>query len=217
MSLRFPSVDFTFFQTLVRSTHGMLLLSSRVSRGWNALLRADQIWEHIIRRDFHSSDPTTLSGVLRTSASPVEAYKRLNLKHICTRCARPFTDGANSPTECNFHSGLLFSGGLMNGAALRFTCCNRHSAPAAPRDANGCRASYHVTTSSNSYWAPEGRLGATPNIYKPGDSCPAGVADCRDSFFLQYSHYTKSPLEWHPNQRPGLIELPSRLLLQTNV
>jgi hypothetical protein len=164
-----------------------------------------------------------------------ETYTLLARKRTCMRCKLAYKDGENSPRACNYHSGLLFSGGQLNGAALRFTCCGRraHHVPTAGRDANGCKASYHVETQQgDSIWSPQvGNLGA---IVRPQSTTPREIkkftpASKKMNFTSNCEEYgigslslspvrSASPreaLEWHPNQRPGLLELPSRLLLSS--
>lgn len=69
-----------------------------------------------------------------------------------------FTDAANTPTACAFHPGILFSGGQLNGAGLRFTCCNRraHHIPNGSRDGNGCAAAFHA--GGHSAWQRHGAV-----------------------------------------------------------
>ncbi len=76
----------------------------------------------LLERDFGAADPPTLAAAL-LRGSPRETYALLSATRTCVRCKLPFKDGANGPSACTFHPGVLFSGGLINGAALRYTCC----------------------------------------------------------------------------------------------
>lgn len=177
-----------------------------------------------MHRDFGGIDSATLNGALCHGSTSKAAYSLLAKKHTCMRCKLIFQDGENSSSSCNFHPGLLFSGGQLNGAALRYTCCSRraHHVPTDSRDRNGCKPSYHV--SEKSLWAPEGATGAvlrttssaTHKTMEARSSTSSSTASS-GSVQLSSSPQRDSPLEWHPNQRPGLIELPTRLLLSTPI
>jgi hypothetical protein len=143
-------------------------------------------------------------------------HRSLASHHTCGRCQTQFHDGRNAPGACHFHTGVLFSGGLFNGAALRWTCCNSraHHISTGARDANGCKAGYH--TSAASAWEAAGCQGTTPRLLPPaapqhaGSQAPGraggqGTPPGRPC--------VAAGQEWHPHHRPGLIELPSRLLL----
>ncbi|KAL4421435.1 hypothetical protein ABPG75_010726 [Micractinium tetrahymenae] len=157
-------------------------------------------------------------------------YRWLAQAHTCDRCGQEFTDGVNTPTACCFHPGILFSGGQLNGTGLRFTCCNRraHHIPNGSRDSNGCATAFHA--GGQSAWQRHGS-GVKPReqppeaAISPGGSSSVGAgssasahnnASGSSAASSPPRHYPWVPFkglqEWHPNQRYGLLELPSRLL-----
>jgi hypothetical protein len=220
----------------------LFLFFYRVSKTWQSLAQSETLWQTRLERDFQNkTDPTTFSAAcLRANSSSRETYTLLARKRTCLRCNLAYKDGENTPTACNYHHGLLFSGGQLNGSALRFTCCGRraHHVPTAGRDANGCKSSYHVESQfGESIWSPQGTVGA---ILRPPSTTPREIkisavasaslksknkglkgGDCEDfgigsmSLSPVRSASPRDALEWHPNQRPGMLELPSRLLLST--
>ncbi|KAL4534312.1 hypothetical protein Ndes2437B_g03593 [Nannochloris sp. 'desiccata'] len=149
-----------------------LAIVSRVSTTWQSLAHSETLWQALLERDFQNNktDPKTFAAArLRANSnSSREIYTLLARKRTCVRCKLAYKDGENTPTACNYHPGLLFSGGQLNGSALRFTCCGRraHHVPTAGRDANGCKASYHVENQAgDSIWSPQGSVGA--NLRSP--------------------------------------------------
>jgi len=216
-----------------------LRFSSRVSTTWRLLAQSETLWQALLERDFQNkTDAQTLSAArLRANNNSYrETYTLLARKRTCVRCKLAYIDGENTPTACNYHPGLLFSGGQLNGAALRFTCCGRraHHVPTAGRDANGCKSSYHVENQTgDSIWSPQGSVGA---MIRPPSATPCKIkipasasssknknikANCEDygigsmSLSPAKSASPRDALEWHPDQRLGLPELPSRWLLSS--
>ena len=227
-----------FLPTADSSNTSTLFLSIyRVSKTWQSLSHSENLWQALIERDYkHKSDPATFAAaILHTDPNrSKDTYTLLARKRICMRCKNAFKDGENTPVACNYHPGLLFSGGQLNGAALRFTCCSRraHHVPTAGRDANGCKASYHVESlgQGDSIWSPQGTVGATlrPPSTPHQIKIPAAnnKAATRQAHSEDYgigsmsispvrSASPRGALEWHPNQRYGLPEVPSRWLLSS--
>eukprot|EP00887_Chlorella_sp_A99_P005677 scaffold1.g5677.t1 len=163
-------------------------------------------------------------------------YKLLAARHTCDRCKKEFCDGDNDQGSCTFHPGVLFSGGQLNGAGLRFTCCNRraHHIPTFSPDGNGCKTGPHVCAAGQSAWEADLSGGVRPRIVlstptscvSMGSSSSGGAGAGSSSVRGTASssrvggatHRGGSPVgslpvEWHPNVRPwGMLELPSRLL-----
>lgn len=212
----------------------------RVSTAWHSLAQSETLWQALLKRDFQNrTDPQTLAAArLRFRTNTIsyrEIYTLLAKKRTCVRCKLTYTDGDNTPTACNYHPGLLFSGGQLNGSALRFTCCGRraHHVPTAGRDTNGCTSCYHVENQTgDSIWSPQGSVDAmirpqstTPcKIKVPATSSPQDKivnANCEDygigsmSLSPMRSVSPRDALEWHPNQRLGIPELPSQWLLSS--
>lgn len=199
----------------------ILIWNYRVCKSWNIAISSERLWSHLIRRDYATADPTTLEAALKISpSSSRQAYVRLTQKHTCLRCKKQYSDGKNTQSSCNFHSGVLFSGGLMNGAGLRFVCCNRRAHHILINsDSNGCRSSYHVA-SAHSLWTPEGSLTAALRTMPPMSEEKRAQGTLQHhghgntaTYPFAVAKYTHQPVVWDPTQRPGLIELPSRLLL----
>jgi hypothetical protein len=195
--------------------------SCRVSKTWRSLAQSEPLWKALLERDFQNkSDPQTFAtAFIRSNNSSRVAYTLLARRRTCLRCKLAYEDGKNTPTSCNYHHGLLFSGGQLNGSALRFTCCNRraHHVPTAGRDANGCRASYHVENQlGESIWCAQGSIGAIlrpPSTKKieiklPASSAPSSkIKNIRGGDDYGIGSMSLSPmksssprdaLEWHP-------------------
>ncbi|KAI7843558.1 hypothetical protein COHA_002800 [Chlorella ohadii] len=244
-----------------------LVACASVCTAWRAAADQEGLWALQRHRDFPQADDATVavlleraggsSGGSESSGSSgsrrVQQHRAAKLAYwwlarewTCERCQQWFTDGTNSPSACCFHTGILFSGGLMNGEALRFTCCNRraHQIANGVRDGNGCTSAFHC--GGRSAWQRH-NTGVKPRelpleISVPGsssrhDSCgsssssgkarSSGRAVGSDSGGGSTGGSSSSspwgslpgsparpspdPQEWHPNQRPGLLELPSRL------
>lgn len=136
----------------------------RVCSSWRAAADSEALWAALLRRDFPTADEATLAVLLergrggRHRCVAREAYRWLAAQWACERCGQAFSDGANSPSACTFHPGILFSGGLMNGEALRYTCCNRraHRVANGSRDGNGCAAAFHC--GGQSAWQRHGAV-----------------------------------------------------------
>ena len=194
----------------------------RVSKSWRDFSGSDRVWGVLLDRDFKGGiSSSTLNAALQHGKTTKAAYSLLAKKNSCLRCKLIFQDGDNTASSCNFHPGLLFSGGQLNGAALRFTCCSRraHHGPTDSRDRNGCKTCYHV--SEKSLWTPEGAIGAALRTNSAKDATPT-VSSSSSRYWVtnngspacvQLSSSPQRAVEWHPNQRPGLLELPTRLLL----
>lgn len=235
-----------------------------VCTAWRAAADQEGLWSLQRQRDFPQADDATLAVLLehagggsstsggsrqpqRHSAAKL-AYWWLAREWTCERCQQRFTDGTNSPSACCFHTGILFSGGLMNGEALRYTCCNRRAhQTAGGRDTNGCTSAFHC--GGRSAWQRHG-TGVKPRELPPhpagsgasgsgrhdisSNSSSSSLGKVRSSSRLVGSgaaagkggssgsspwgslpgspaRPSPDPQEWHPNQRPGLLELPSRL------
>lgn len=113
-----------------------------VSKSWLARVRsATQLWEHFIRNDFPFADAETLSLASQKALHMLEderahlawyMYGLLARPRSCQRCQLDYRDGANPVDACRFHTGVLFSGGRLNGNGLVWSCCNKRS--------------YHTTT-----------------------------------------------------------------------
>ncbi|PRW32666.1 F-box only 6-like [Chlorella sorokiniana] len=248
-----------------------LAACASVCTAWRAAADQQALWSLQRQQDFPQADDATLAVLLaragssssdsssssgsssrraqRRSAAKL-AYWWLAREWTCERCQQRFTDGANSPSACCFHTGILFSGGLMNGEALRYTCCNRraHQIANGVRDSNGCTSAFHC--GGRSAWQrhgtgvkprelpPEPAAGPTsssPRHNNSDASSSSGLGKVRSSSRLVSSaapggnkggsgcgspwgslpgspaRPSPDPQEWHPNQRPGLLELPSRL------
>ncbi|KAL4432179.1 hypothetical protein ABPG77_005941 [Micractinium sp. CCAP 211/92] len=208
----------------------------------------DTPWREARRRDFPGADEGTVAvlreriafagngqqwGAERSLSLPSvggaerNVYTWLSKAYNCDRCGQEFTDATNTPASCSFHPGILFSGGQLNGAGLRFTCCNRraHHIPNGSRDSNGCSAAFHA--GGQSAWQRHG-TGVRPREQLPEALDPArhagtgagssgrgggGSSGAAGSPPRQFPWVPSKDLqEWHPNQRYGLLELPSRLL-----
>jgi hypothetical protein len=156
-----------------------LAACASVCTAWRAAADQQALWSLQRQQDFPQADDATLAVLLaragssssdsssssgsssrraqRRSAAKL-AYWWLAREWTCERCQQRFTDGANSPSACCFHTGILFSGGLMNGEALRYTCCNRraHQIANGVRDSNGCTSAFHC--GGRSAWQRHGTV-----------------------------------------------------------
>ncbi|KAI3423874.1 hypothetical protein D9Q98_009708 [Chlorella vulgaris] len=206
--------------------------AAQVCRTWRAAVAREAPWRAAWQRDCPEADTATIAALSQLDAPPGgtgrQVYRALTQAWTCDYCQQQFTDGANSRgSSCSYHPGILFSGGRLNGTGLRYTCCSRraHHIPNGSRDNNGCAATFHV--GGNSAWQRHGTAVkprrdartaagiAAPSTSLGSASCPMnsdlgqhpsnGVerSALRGSAWLQ---------EWHPNHRPGVLELPSRLL-----
>lgn len=121
----------------------------------------------------------------------------------------------------------------MNGAGLRYTCCNRRAHPVSNgmRPTNGCKSAHHVCSAGASAWEVDPSGGVRPRLTLEAPttsvSSDTGAEDCSNSggsaneLGMGTSGYGSSacnsragspvgsppPLEWQM-----LIERPSRLL-----
>lgn len=83
---------------------------------------SDSIFKVLLNNSFSNKQLCDAKGVWHMNA--VEAFRTLRKWHQCLLCESYYRAGDNMPDSCGFHSGVLFSGGNMNGIALYWTCCN---------------------------------------------------------------------------------------------
>jgi hypothetical protein len=197
-----------------------------VSKAWRRAADGDAVWEALRRRRLPLAGAA--AGALRrradAEAAPAPAkrvFRALLRTHACLRCKAAFRDGANAPDSCTYHS-IFFSGGRLNGHGIRFTCCNRraHHIPTGARDANGCRTAPHV--GAESAWEVDG-TGVKARV-RPASARPPALAAAAGSGGAAtaggggggaWPVVTSQPgIEWHPDSRPGLLELPSNLVMR---
>lgn len=191
---------------------------SLVSKSWQRELSRNRLWSFFLKRDFPNADHETLQlaavkAQARGAAPENKAlaiYKILAKLHVCSRCQLEFRDGDNSPHNCRFHPGVLFSGGVLNGSGLHWTCCNRraHHVAMLQRHADGCTDTRHA--SDDSLWMPHFH-GVKP---RPADGkAPASRTGASCSAACGQRRNVLASVEWHPDRLPGLEALPSRILL----
>lgn len=106
----------------------------------------------------------------------------------------------------------------MNGTALRFTCCSRRAhhieMGSIGRDSNGCKMYYHADGFGRSAWS---KAGLSPQVQVASVAGQAsGSTKARlDTLSTLVDHgyeHGRGLVEWHPDHRPGVSVLPSRLL-----
>lgn len=162
-----------------------------------------------------------LPGTQGKSRYAFEMCRQLLKHHVCIRCNALFQDLTNAPTSCCFHHGPMLGGGLQNGVALRWVCCNRRVHPSSPHmDAlvgdrcrlDGCSFSYHVSTASA--WEAAGNVNVTPRYSISDDALKHDFKSRSSAARISFSPFTnvRIPMEWDPHHRCGILELPSRLL-----
>lgn len=93
-----------------------------VSRAWHAAVFNDTVFKTLLHRTFSREQLIDAKGIWGCDA--VDAYKALREWHQCGFCDERYRAGDNTPVSCGYHSGVLFSGGVVNGIALYWTCCN---------------------------------------------------------------------------------------------
>jgi hypothetical protein len=165
---------------------------------------AEAAWRAAAARAFPAADAATRAALRARADGGKEMYRLLAARHECARCGAAFVDGHNGAASCRFHTGVLFGGGMLNGAGLRFTCCGsraHHISMGAP-DSNGCRGEHHVSASGPraSAWATRAAAAA------PRSAAAVAALGPRGSFARD------AAVPWHPHRREGILELPSRLL-----
>lgn len=143
-----------------------------VSKTWLHRIRGcAELWEHFLRADFPGADTDTLSLASQKAVHMLEGcgeegvlawytYGLLARPRSCQRCQLDYRDGSNPTTACRFHTGVLFSGGQLNGTGLVWSCCNRRSyhTTTFQRHASGCTASRHVGGVGRSLWTTDGAV-----------------------------------------------------------
>ena len=99
-----------------------LVSAACVSRDWHAAVFNDTVFKTLLHRTFSREQLYAAKGVWDRDA--VGAYRALREWHQCGFCDERYRAGDNTPDSCGYHSGVLFSGGVVNGIALYWTCCN---------------------------------------------------------------------------------------------
>ena len=129
-----------------------------------------ELWEIFIRAEFPEADQQTLSLATQKALHNLDSGDRAHLAwhtygllarpRSCQRCQLDYCDGNNPTTACRFHTGVLFSGGRLNGNGLVWSCCNRRSyhTTTFQRHASGCTASRHVGGVGRSLWTTDGAV-----------------------------------------------------------
>lgn len=132
-----------------------------------------ELWEYYVKQDFPHADAQTLQlaktralhhaalrGDAATSTTEWIMYGVLARQRSCQRCQLDYCDGNNTPHSCRFHTGVLFSGGRLNGNGLVWSCCNKRSyhTTTFQRHVNGCTASRHVGGAGRSLWTTDGAV-----------------------------------------------------------
>lgn len=204
-----------------------------VSKSWLRRLRgAQQLWEHFIRREF-APDSETLTLATQKAVHMMDeegtpfitwyTFGLLARRRSCQRCQLDYCDGNNPPTACRFHSGVLFSGGRLNGNGLVWSCCNKRSyhTTTFQRHAMGCTASRHVGGVGRSLWTTDG-ADCKPrplSLERKGSSnvClakPRRLTALTSNVLGAWSGSTTA-LEWHPDRYPhgGVVAVPSKVVL----
>lgn len=164
-------------------------------------------------------DPAIMKILSNRSETASEVCRQMLIRHFCLRCGALFQDKGNGSSSCRFHPGPMLGGGLQNGIALRWVCCNRRVHPSSPqmdamsrdRFRNGCMWSYHVSQSSA--WEATGNMDVTPRLSVMQEGPKSRIPRSRTGRnCCSPLSIARHPMEWDPHHRYGLLELPSRLL-----
>jgi len=99
-----------------------LIHAACVSRKWHDSVMNESLFKILLNKTFPKKQLIEAKGVWHMNA--VDAFRTLRKWHQCLLCETRYRAGDNVPDSCGFHSGVLFSGGNMNGIALYWTCCN---------------------------------------------------------------------------------------------